>query len=103
MYLCQLCGNIARYPRLRSHIFKLPFGYSFTADYITPLVCTTCRVGRQAEASRIQDRRRKFWKRAIALYLGETYPSMSPRMLKLLALRNLLVLRARRWWIRRHA
>lgn len=87
LYLCQLCGNVARYPREKRHTFHLPFGCRPTVTYVTPMVCMECRVGRQDEARHLNDGRRRFWQRFFALYLGESYPSMGPRMFKLLTLR----------------
>jgi len=98
LYLCQVCGNVARYPRLKSHTFRLPFGYAWTVDYVTPMVCTTCRINRQDEATRLGDGRRRFWKRAVAIWLGEPYPSIGPRMFRLMVLRFRLARAWRRFW-----
>jgi hypothetical protein len=83
-YICQLCGGRARFPREKTHTFrfKIPLlgEKSWTVAYITPMVCATCRMMRQPEVTALGDGRRRFWKRALAIYLGETYPSAGPRM-----------------------
>lgn len=80
LYLCQLCGNVARYPREKRHTFHLPFGRTWTVTYVTPMVCIECRLGHQPEAKHLNDGRRRFWQRFFAIYLGERYPSMGPWM-----------------------
>lgn len=52
-----------------------------------PLVCSTCRIMRHPEALRLGDGRRRFWKRAVALWVGQPYPSMDYRTYRLLVLR----------------
>jgi hypothetical protein len=92
IYLCQLCaGRKADWPRERTYTFRLLFGKTWTVPYITPMVCSTCRIMRQPEVTRLGDGRRRFWKRVIALWLREPYPSMGPGMRRLFAYRNLLV------------
>lgn len=92
IYLCQLCLlDPAVWPRERKHAFRFPFGKSLTVPYITPMVCSTCRMMRQPEVTRLGDGRRRFWKRAIALWLDEPYPSAGPGIRRLFAYRHLLV------------
>jgi hypothetical protein len=93
-YLCQLCGGQAQWPRTKTHVFRFPFGVSFKVAWQTPLVCTTCRMMRQDEVVKLGAGRRRFWKNAVALWLGESYPSMGPKMFKLLTLR----LYIGHWW-----
>ena len=91
IHLCQVCFRaVARYPRAKSHTFRLPFGKTWTVEYVTPMVCMTCRVERQPEAAIAQGERRRFWKRFFALWLAEPYPSMGPTMQRLLRLRQKL-------------
>ena len=88
IHLCQVCFRaVARYPRAKSHTFRLPFGKTWTVEYVTPMVCMTCRVERQPEAAIAQGERRRFWKRFFALWLGERYPSAGPLMTRLIDLR----------------
>ena len=98
LYLCQLCGSLARYPKLKQHTFRFPFGKTWTVDYVTPMVCINCRMMRHPEVVKLGDGRRRFWKRAIAIWLGESYPSMGPKMFKLLVLRIWLAREWRRLW-----
>lgn len=73
--------DAARFPTLKHHDFKL-FGRTFGVDYVTPMVCPTCRMMRHPEVKKLGDGRRRFWKRVIALYLNDVYPSAGPRMLR---------------------
>jgi hypothetical protein len=97
-YLCLLClqGNRfvpAQWPREK--VVRLGFRrWHTTFVWQTPMVCSTCRIMRQPEVTRLGDGRRRFWKQAHALWTGETYPSMGVSMLELMlyrrTLRNLL-------------
>lgn len=90
-YVCQLC-TVARaeWPREQKHTFRFPFGYSWTVAYITPMVCSTCRIMHQPEVTRLGDGRRRFWKRMISLWLNEPYPSAGPKMLRAFTYRQIL-------------
>jgi hypothetical protein len=96
LYLCHLCGHQAEWPRAKTHTFSLPFGFSWSVTWQTPLVCSTCRMMRHPEVRKLGDGRRRFWKRAVALWVGEPYPSMDARTYRLLVLRLYLGY----WWSR---
>lgn len=87
LYLCQLCGDPAIWPRENRHTFHFPFGRTWAVVYETPMVCSTCRMMRHPEAKGLGDGRRRFWKRAIHLWRGEMYPSAGPWMRRLIAYR----------------
>jgi hypothetical protein len=86
--LCLLAR--AEWPREKTHTFRFPFGYSITVPYITPMVCSNCRIMRQPEVTRLGDGRRRFWKRAISLWLNEPYPSAGPKMMRAFTYRQIL-------------
>lgn len=89
MYICQVCvAQVAAWPREKKHTFRFPFGYTWTVAYVTPMVCTNCRMMRHAETRQLGDGRRRFWKRAVALWIGESYPSTGPGMSRLFAYRE---------------
>jgi len=117
-YVCQLCvAARAEWPREKTHTFRFPFKLSWTVAYVTPMVCSNCRIMRQREVTRLGDGRRRFWKRVISLWIGESYPSAGPGMVRAFAYRQTLwvgVLAFRqigqmaqqdvsRWWTRRRA
>ena len=94
-YLCQLCGNLARYPREKKHTFRFPFGFSWTVIYQFPWVCMNCRLARPKEMLRERGGGRfRFWKRFFAVYLDDPYPSIDPWTWRLLEARRRIV----RWW-----
>lgn len=87
MYICQVCfAHSAEWPREKKHTFCLLWWHP-TVTYVTPMVCTNCRMMRHEETHRLGDGRRRFWKRLIALWLGEPYPSMGPVMGRLMRYR----------------
>ena len=51
------------------------------------MVCVQCRMMRWPETRALGDGRRRFWKRAFALWDGEYYPSAERWMLMLITLR----------------
>jgi hypothetical protein len=90
LYICQVCfAHRAEWPRLKQRTFRLLW-WSFAVTYVTPMVCTNCRMMRHAETVRLGDGRRRFWKQIIALWSEEMYPSMGPGMRRLFVYRHML-------------
>ena len=88
LYVCQICQRrAAEWPRERKRRFDFRI-WQPTLTYVTPMVCSTCRIMRQPEVTALGKGRRRFWKYVLAFLVGEAFPTMGPTARRWLAYRQ---------------
>jgi hypothetical protein len=97
-YRCQLCGDVAQFPKEQIRTVQIPYLKSWRVVTVVPMVCVQCRMMRWPEARALGDGRRRFWKRVFALWDGETYPSAETWVVRLIGWRWRLQRAWTRWW-----
>lgn len=88
-YVCQVCERrVAQWPRERKARLNLLF-WQPRITYVTPFVCSPCRILRWPEVAKLGKGRRRFWKNVLAVLLGENYPTAGPTVQRLNRYRRL--------------
>jgi hypothetical protein len=87
-YICQVCSfREAEWPKEKSKRWLTPLG-EFRWIYEVPIVCSTCRMMKNAEVRRVMTDRQRSWWRIRHFITGEVYPSAGSKMRRAIALRN---------------